>query len=499
MLLGEPSSGSEASSDVEDEVGDERLLERRREALDELRRQPPDEADGVGHEVALPDVLEAARRRVERLEEPVLDRHLGAGERVQERRLADVRVAGERDGRRLGAGCAPCVASRDGAPTSRRRRRRSVIRRSRADGRSRAATRRGRACRRRRRARAAPPRRSRCFHMPRMRGRLYSSCASSTCSLPSAETACWAKMSRISCVRSTTRADSASSSARCCVGCELVVDDQHLRRRARRRRPSAPRACPCRRSSADRAARGAGRPGRPARRRRCARAPGSSASSSSPSTPFGSTASRSPRSGSGPAARSSSALAIDGSMPRPPARYARRDEPLADRLAARTLELVDIASESLHEAAIRHTSRRSCPSAFAPVFEGDEAQLWARERRPASPLLVLAGHYDTVPAQDNVPGPDRRRRGARVRRERHEGRRRRRARARARARRDRARARRRRACSCSGARSCRRSYNPLPALFDALPTRARGRSRGPARADRPDRSRRAASGTSRRA
>ena len=54
--------------------------------------------------------------------------------------------------------------------------------------------------------------------MPRMRGRLYSSCASSTWSFPSAVTACWAKMSRISCVRSTTRASSAFSSARCCVG-----------------------------------------------------------------------------------------------------------------------------------------------------------------------------------------------------------------------------------------------------------------------------------------
>ena len=64
--------------DVEDEVGDERLLERRREALDELRRQPADEADRVGDEVALAVVLEAARRRVERLEEPVLDADLRA-------------------------------------------------------------------------------------------------------------------------------------------------------------------------------------------------------------------------------------------------------------------------------------------------------------------------------------------------------------------------------------------------------------------------------------
>ena len=41
--------------------------------------------------------------------------------------------------------------------------------------------------------------------MPRMRWRLYSSCASSTWSLPAAEWACSAKMSRITRVRSTTR------------------------------------------------------------------------------------------------------------------------------------------------------------------------------------------------------------------------------------------------------------------------------------------------------
>ena len=88
---------------MQDEIGDERLLERRREALDELRRQPADEADRVGDEVALAVVLEAARRRVERLEEPVLDADVRAGQRVQERRLADVRVAGERDGGRAAA------------------------------------------------------------------------------------------------------------------------------------------------------------------------------------------------------------------------------------------------------------------------------------------------------------------------------------------------------------------------------------------------------------
>src|SRR3954451_24133487 len=60
-----------------------------------------------------------------------------------------------------------------------------------------------------------PPSRSRCFHMPRMRCRLYSSCASSTWSLPCAVWACWAKISRITAVRSTTRDCSASSSRRC--------------------------------------------------------------------------------------------------------------------------------------------------------------------------------------------------------------------------------------------------------------------------------------------
>jgi succinyl-diaminopimelate desuccinylase len=77
---------------------------------------------------------------------------------------------------------------------------------------------------------------------------------------------------------------------------------------------------------------------------------------------------------------------------------------LADRLAHLTLELVDIPSESLHEAAIREHVRALVPSQFQAVYEGDEAFLWARKRRGGVPLLVLAGHYDTVPAQENVPG-----------------------------------------------------------------------------------------------
>ena len=87
---------------MQDEIRDERLLERRRKALDELRREPPDEADRVGDEVSLALVLEDPRRRVEGLEEAVLDRDLRTGEGVQQRRLADVRVAGECDRRSRG-------------------------------------------------------------------------------------------------------------------------------------------------------------------------------------------------------------------------------------------------------------------------------------------------------------------------------------------------------------------------------------------------------------
>ena len=83
---------------MEHQVGHERLLERRGEPLDELVRQPADEPDRVGHEVAAAVVLERARRRVERLEEAIVHGDAGAGERVQQRGLADVGVAGEGDG-----------------------------------------------------------------------------------------------------------------------------------------------------------------------------------------------------------------------------------------------------------------------------------------------------------------------------------------------------------------------------------------------------------------
>ena len=85
-------------------------------------------------------------------------------------------------------------------------------------------------------------------------------------------------------------------------------------------------------------------------------------------------------------------------------RYAPRVTGLADRLAARTLELVDIHSESLQEHAIRQHLLALVPPSLHAEWIGDEAALFVPDRRAGVPLVVLAGHYDTVPAQGNIPG-----------------------------------------------------------------------------------------------
>ncbi len=77
---------------------------------------------------------------------------------------------------------------------------------------------------------------------------------------------------------------------------------------------------------------------------------------------------------------------------------------LATRLAERTLELVNIPSESRHEAEIAAHVRSLVPASFEPEYEADDAFVWMRPRREGKPLVVLAGHYDTVPAQENMPG-----------------------------------------------------------------------------------------------
>jgi succinyl-diaminopimelate desuccinylase len=85
-------------------------------------------------------------------------------------------------------------------------------------------------------------------------------------------------------------------------------------------------------------------------------------------------------------------------------RYAGAVTGLADRLAARTLELVDIPSESGSEDAIREHLLTLVPSAWETEYAGDEAFLFTGPRRTNTPLILLAAHYDTVPAQGNVPG-----------------------------------------------------------------------------------------------
>ena len=77
---------------------------------------------------------------------------------------------------------------------------------------------------------------------------------------------------------------------------------------------------------------------------------------------------------------------------------------LADRLAARTLELVDIPSVSLSEDAIREHVLTLVPAGLVAEYAGDEAFFFIPANRRDAPLVVLAGHYDTVPTQGNLPG-----------------------------------------------------------------------------------------------
>jgi succinyl-diaminopimelate desuccinylase len=67
-------------------------------------------------------------------------------------------------------------------------------------------------------------------------------------------------------------------------------------------------------------------------------------------------------------------------------------------LAARTLELVNVASESRHEQDAMALVRALLPR--EPLFDDGEVLLWGD---PSAPV-VLAGHVDTVPAQENLPG-----------------------------------------------------------------------------------------------
>jgi len=69
-------------------------------------------------------------------------------------------------------------------------------------------------------------------------------------------------------------------------------------------------------------------------------------------------------------------------------------------LAARTLDLVDIASPSRHEEAMYRYITAAVP--LERAHDDGESLLFAK--RDGKPLLLLAGHTDTVPEQGNLPG-----------------------------------------------------------------------------------------------
>jgi succinyl-diaminopimelate desuccinylase len=78
---------------------------------------------------------------------------------------------------------------------------------------------------------------------------------------------------------------------------------------------------------------------------------------------------------------------------------------LADRLASRALELVDIPSESRDEATLAAHVLRVLRDGGVDVLDaGDSCILAGATARGDRPLVLLAGHLDTVPAQGNRPG-----------------------------------------------------------------------------------------------
>ena len=238
-----------------------------------------------------------------------------------------------------------------------------------------------------------PPRRSRCCHMPRMRGRLYSSCASSTWSLPSALDGVLGED-----VEDQLRAVDDARLRACPRASRCWTGRARRRRAARRRRPprtppSAPRACPCRRRCAcaglravldelaDRLDAGGARElaqlGELLARRRGRR----EHRDDEPALGLGA------RRGSGWRTATQRIMpAADGS--------------LAD-LAARTLELVDIPSESRDEAEL--AEHVAAPRA-ARAASTTTASAAASRRAPGGRSSLFAGHLDTVPAQGNLPG-----------------------------------------------------------------------------------------------
>jgi succinyl-diaminopimelate desuccinylase len=80
------------------------------------------------------------------------------------------------------------------------------------------------------------------------------------------------------------------------------------------------------------------------------------------------------------------------------------DAELAERLAARTLELVDVPSESRDEAALAAHVLGVLADGGLAVRDAGDTCVVAECGAGEGPLVVLAGHFDTVPTQGNRPG-----------------------------------------------------------------------------------------------
>jgi succinyl-diaminopimelate desuccinylase len=80
------------------------------------------------------------------------------------------------------------------------------------------------------------------------------------------------------------------------------------------------------------------------------------------------------------------------------------DEQLGERLAARALELIDMPSESGAEAALAaHVLAVLQAGGVDARDAGDTCVVAHVPGPPDAPTVVLAGHLDTVPAQENLP------------------------------------------------------------------------------------------------
>ncbi len=78
---------------------------------------------------------------------------------------------------------------------------------------------------------------------------------------------------------------------------------------------------------------------------------------------------------------------------------------LRQRLCRRTLELIDIPSESRGEAQVaRHVLSVLEAAGVAVRDAGDDCVIAGAGEKGERPLVLLAGHLDTVPSQGNLPG-----------------------------------------------------------------------------------------------